>query len=126
MEPVIEFFKKNGGEWEVRAQLCTDLDVMPIENAAVVWPEENSPYRPIARIKVEPHRAWSKERVSVVDDGMQFSPWHGIIAHRPLGGIMRARKEVYQAAKNFRASKNGRIIREPRERVIFDEGGEAA
>jgi len=42
-EAVVNFFRKNGGEWEVRAQLCTDLELMPIENAAVVWPEEKSP-----------------------------------------------------------------------------------
>jgi len=33
---------------------------------------------------------------------------------------MRARKEVYEMAKRFRAEKNGRIIEEPRERVMFD------
>ena len=120
-EAVVNFFRKNGGEWEVRAQLCTDLELMPIENAAVVWPEEKSPYRPIARIKVEPQTAWSEARSSAVDDGMQFAPWHGLAAHRPLGGIMRARKEVYEAAKKFRAEKNGRIIEEPREKVQFGD-----
>jgi hypothetical protein len=120
-EAVVDFFRKNGGEWEVRAQLCTDLATMPIENAAVVWPEEKSPYRPIARIKVEPQTAWSDTRSSVVDDGMQFSPWHGLAAHRPLGGIMRARKQVYEAAKKFRAEKNGRVIEEPRQRVQFGD-----
>ena len=120
-EAVVDFFRKNGGEWEVRAQLCTDLATMPIENAAVVWPEEKSPYRPIARIKVKPQTAWSDARSSVVDDGMQFSPWHGLAAHRPLGGIMRARKQVYEAAKKFRAEKNGRVIEEPRQRVQFGD-----
>ena len=120
-EAVVDFFRKNGGEWEVRAQLCTDLATMPIENAAVVWPEEKSPYRPIARIKVELQTAWSNARSSVVDDGMQFSPWHGLAAHRPLGGIMRARKQVYEAAKKFRAEKNGRVIEEPRQRVQFGD-----
>jgi hypothetical protein len=120
-EAVVAFFRKNGGEWEVRAQLCTDLGKMPIENAAVVWPEEKSPYRRVARIEVAPQEAWSESRSSVVDDGMQFSPWHGLAAHRPLGGIMRARKEVYEAAKRFRAEKNGRRIEEPRERVLFQD-----
>jgi hypothetical protein len=120
-DAVVDFFRKNGGVWEVRAQLCTDLELMPIENAAAVWPEDKSPYRPIARIKVEPQTAWSEERSSVVDDGMQFSPWHGLAAHRPLRGIMRARKEVYETAKKFRAEKNGRIIEEPRKEVLFED-----
>jgi hypothetical protein len=120
-EAVVAFFKTNGGEWEVRAQLCTDLTVMPIENAAVVWPEEKSPFRPIARIKVEQQAAWNEARSSCVDDGMSFSPWHGLAAHRPLGGIMRSRKQVYEMAKRFRAEKNGRTIEEPREMATFSD-----
>jgi hypothetical protein len=120
-EAVLEFFRRNGGVWEVRAQLCTDLELMPIENAAVVWPEEVSPYRRIARIEVAPQTAWSDARSSAVDDGMQFSPWHGLAAHRPLGGIMRARKEVYESAKRFRAERNGRVIEEPREKPVFTD-----
>jgi hypothetical protein len=120
-EAVVDFFRISGGVWEVRAQLCTDLETMPIENAAVVWPEDKSRYRPIARIKVESQTAWSEARSSAVDDGMQFSPWHGLAAHRPLGGIMRARKQVYEMAKKFRAEKNGRVIEEPREKVLFGD-----
>jgi hypothetical protein len=120
-EAVVAFFKIHGGEWEVRAQLCTDLALMPIENAAVVWPEEKSPYRPIARIKVQPQAAWSEARASRVNDGMSFSPWHGLAAHRPLGGIMRSRRQVYEMAKKFRAEENGLTIEEPREMVAFGD-----
>jgi hypothetical protein len=120
-EAVVEFFKENGGIWEVRAQLCTDLEKMPIENAAVVWPEELSPYRGIAMITVKPQSAWSKARALAVDDGISFSPWHGLAAHRPLGGIMRARKAAYEMARRFRAERNGRVIQEPREMVPFDD-----
>jgi hypothetical protein len=115
-EAMVAFFRKNGGTWEVRAQLCTDLDLMPIEKAAAVWPEQLSPFRRIARIVVTPQTAWSEARSSAVDDGMQFAPWHGLAAHRPLGGIMRARKEVDGMAKKFRAERNGRVIEEPREK----------
>jgi hypothetical protein len=120
-EAVLDFFTKNGGVWEVRAQLCTDLEHMPIENAAVVWSEEVSPYQRIARITVKPQLAWSEVRSSVVDDGMSFTPWHGLAAHRPLGGIMRVRKAAYEAAKKFRAERNGRVIQEPREMVPLED-----
>jgi hypothetical protein len=120
-EAVVDFFKINGGVWEVRAQLCTDLELMPIENPAIIWPEEKSPYQPIARITVKPQVAWSEARSSAVDDGMSFSPWHGLAAHRPLGGIMRVRKAVYESAKKFRAEKNGQVIEEPREIVHFGD-----
>jgi hypothetical protein len=41
---VTEFFKRYSGTWEVRVQLCTDLEAMPIEDASVTWPEDRSPY----------------------------------------------------------------------------------
>jgi hypothetical protein len=34
---------------------------------------------------------------------------------------MRARKVVYEAAKKFRAEKNGRVIEEPRGKVLFGD-----
>lgn len=120
-EAIVEFFRKNGGVWEVRAQLCTDLKKMPIEDAAVVWSEEISPYQRIGRITVKPQLAWSEARSSAVDDGMSFAPWHGLAVHRPLGGIMRVRKAVYEMAKKLRAERNGWEIREPSEMVPFGD-----
>ena len=112
---VVEYFSRHGGVWEVRAQLCTNLDDMPVENAATVWPEDKSLYQTVGRITVEPQVAWSEARSAAVDDGMSFSPWHGLAAHRPLGSIMRARKMAYEMSTRFRAEKNGRRIEEPRE-----------
>ena len=120
-QAVIDHFREKGGTWEVRAQLCTDLELMPIENAATVWPEDESPYRPIAKIAVKPQVAWSNTRSSAVDDGMLFSAWHGLAAHRPLGGIMRVRKAAYEMGGRFRSERNGRTIKEPREAVRFDD-----
>jgi hypothetical protein len=120
-EAVLDFFEIDGAIWDVRAQLCTDLEHMPIENAAVVWSEAISPYRRIARITVKPQLAWSEARSSAIDDGMSFSPWHGLAAHRPLGGIMRVRKAIYEEARKFRAKGNGRVIKEPREMAPFKD-----
>lgn len=112
-EAVVDFFRTRGGVWELRAQLCTNLERMPIENASVRWPEELSPYVPVARVTVPPQEAWSEERSKAIDDGMSFNPWHGLAAHRPLGSIMRARKVVYEASARFREEHNQRAIREP-------------
>jgi hypothetical protein len=112
-DAVVEFFARHGGEWEVRVQLCTDLDKMPIENAAKVWPEDLSPYVPVARIRAKPQVAWSAARSAAVDDGMSFSPWHGLAALRPLGAIMRVRRRAYEAGARYRAGRNDRTIVEP-------------
>ena len=69
----------------------------------------------MATIRVQPQTAWSEARSAAVDDGMSFSPWHGLAAHRPLGSIMRVRKQAYEMGKRFRAERNGRMIEEPRQ-----------
>jgi hypothetical protein len=113
-DSIVDFFAMQGGEWELRAQLCTDLDAMPIENAAKAWPEDRSPYVTVARILARPQRAWTPARAEVGDDELSFSPWHGLAAHRPLGSIMRLRKAVYEASANFRRERNHASPQEPR------------
>ncbi len=113
-DAVSDFFASQGGEWELRAQLCTDLEAMPIEDASVRWPENQSPYVPVARIAVPPQPAWSEARSAEIDEGLAFSPWHGLAAHRPIGGIMRARKPAYEMSAGFRADRNHCPIHEPK------------
>ena len=112
-EAVAKHFATLGAEWELRVQLCTNLERMPIEDSSVEWPQEESPYLPVARLRADKQDTWHARRVAAVDDGMSFSPWHALAAHRPLGSIMRVRKSVYAAAAEFRARRNGRTISEP-------------
>jgi hypothetical protein len=112
-DAVVEYFALNSAEWEVRVQLCTDVQQMPIENAAVPWPENLSPYLAVARITAPSQAAWSAARATAIDDNMSFSPWHGIAAHRPIGSIMRVRKLAYQMSSKFRAEHNGARAQEP-------------
>lgn len=111
---VSEYFQAHGGEWEFRVQLCTDLEAMPIEDASVVWPEDKSPYLPVARLTVKPQDSWSAEGIAAVDEGLAFSPWHGLAAHRPLGSVMRARNTTYTSSVKFRSEHNGCPIHEPK------------
>jgi hypothetical protein len=110
---VVDFMTEHGAEWELRVQLCTDLQKMPIEDASVEWPQEESPYIAVARISVLPQAGWTHGLSVLVDDGMQFNPWHCIAAHRPIGSIMRVRRAVYAASARFRAERNGAPVAEP-------------
>lgn len=112
-DAVVEFFKTQGGVWDVRAQLCTTLHDMPIEHSNVPWSEDHSRYLPVGRITVAPQTAWSEARSAAVDDGMSFSPWNGLADHQPLGSIMRVRKAAYEASSAYRASQNGKAVSEP-------------
>ena len=99
---VVDFFISHTAEWELRVQLCTDITQMPIEDASVVWSPDLSPYIPVARITAKPQIAWSPYRSHLVDEGMLFSPWHGIRSHRPLGSVMRLRKMTYELSRKQR------------------------
>ena len=112
-DAVIAFFASHAATWEVRIQLCRDIDSMPLEDASVAWPEEDSPYLPVARITAPPQAGWSEALSRAVDDGMAFSPWHGVLAHRPLGSIMRVRKAAYAMSARFRFERTGNVVREP-------------
>lgn len=112
-ESVVAHFRAQGGTWELQVQLCTDLDRMPIEDATVEWPEDLSPYVTVARVTAGPQNAWSPARVKAIDDGMAFSPWHGLAAHRPLGSIMRVRRIAYTTAAAYRERGNRTSVAQP-------------
>lgn len=113
-DSLLEYFRDQGGEWEFKVQLLTNPETMPVEDASVVWPEEESPFVTVARLRVEPQPSWNEERERQIDDGMAFSVWHALEAHRPLGGINRARRDTYDMSKALRARQNGCPIHEPR------------
>jgi hypothetical protein len=113
-EAVTEYFATDSGEWEVRVQIATDIEKMPVEDASKPWPEDESPYVTVARIRIAPQPAWTDERAASIDDGLAFSPWHGLAAHRPIGGVMRSRKPSYEMSSQFRGQHNGCPMHEPR------------
>lgn len=86
---------------------------MPVENAAVEWPESESPYRAVARLVFPPQDAYSSGREVFVDEALSFCPAHSLAAHRPLGSIMRARMRAYEVLGNARRVDNARAPREP-------------
>ncbi|RSZ60109.1 catalase family protein [Massilia atriviolacea] len=112
-------FAGHGAEWALRVQLCTNLETMPIEDASVAWPEEESPWVTVAHLRALPQAAWSEALSKAVDDGMQFNPWHALAAHRPIGSIMRVRKAAYAMSKRFRAARNGVSVGEPRDAAVL-------
>ena len=113
-DEAVKFFETETAEWNVCIQLCTDLERMPVEDPSVPWPEDLSPYVPVARIVARPQNAYSSERRVYADEKLSFNPWHCLAAHRPLGNIMRARFHAYKASTEFRHSANGQEMVEPR------------
>lgn len=102
----VDFFAGNDVAFELRAQLWTDADTQPIEDTSVDWPITQSPYRTVATIRLPRQAAYGAERVRYFDDVMTFRPAHSLDVHRPLGGVMRARLQVYRALSAFRHREN--------------------
>ena len=112
-ELVADFFESDSAEYALRAQLCADVDKMPIEDASVLWREELSPHQLVATLHLPAQTPYSDERRRYADDVLSFSPWHALAAHRPLGSIMRSRKSAYPLSSNFRHGVNGVAEQEP-------------
>lgn len=106
-DAVVDYIRQQPAEWELRVQLCTDLERMPVEDASVEWPQDLSPFVPVARITAEVQQGWSEALQRELDEGMAFNPWHALAAHRPLGNVMRARKVAYAASSDFRSRHGG-------------------
>ncbi|WP_298089794.1 catalase family protein [uncultured Sphingomonas sp.] len=103
----VDYFEGKDAVFELRAQLWTDAGTQPIEDTSVDWPTSESPYRTVATIRLPRQPAYSPDRVRYFDEVMTFRPAHSLEVHRPLGGVMRARMQVYQALSDFRHRENG-------------------
>jgi hypothetical protein len=110
---VVDYFLQNAGSWDLRVQLCTNLETMPIEDASVVWPEYESPYVTVGHISVPAQDPWTIDKIAAIDEGLSFTPWHALAAHRPLGAVNRARKSAYEMSAKFRAENQNKAIIEP-------------
>lgn len=93
---VAEHFATHGASYELRVQLCTDLQRMPIEDASVEWLQELSPYRVVARLELPVQDSFSAARRVFAEDVLSWRPWYGLAAHRPLGSINRLRRTGYE------------------------------
>ena len=103
----VEFFGQHDVVFELRVQLWANAETQPIEDASVEWPAQDSQYRTVATIRLPRQAAYSPERARYFDDLMTFRPAHSLAAHQPLGGVMRARLQVYRALSAFRHHENG-------------------
>lgn len=110
---VVEHFREQGAKYQLRAQLCTDLEKMPVEDAAVLWPKDLSPHQVIATLRIPPQDAYSPARRVYGDDVLSFNPWHGIREHQPLGSIMRVRIAAYERSTRYRHEMNAQPRVEP-------------
>ena len=83
------------------------LPGMPIEDAAVRWAENLSPFQKVATLRIAPQDFRTPERAALAES-LSFSPGHAGADHAPLGGINRARIAIYRQLSAFRHARDGR------------------
>jgi hypothetical protein len=113
-EMMVDFFSAETADYELRAQLCTDLGTMPIEDATVDWPESQSKYVGVAKLTYPKQNPYTDDRKYFGDEVLSFNSWRGLNAHRPLGPINRMKLRVYDASSEFRHQKNHAQSLEPK------------
>lgn len=96
-----------------RGSACFDFMVqpriadaeMPLDDATVIWEEEESAFIPIARIHIPP-QTFTGTAQQAFCENLSMNPWHGVGEWQPLGSLNRARRVVYHAVSEFRHRQN--------------------
>lgn len=90
--------------FEIQVRTAADLArtiATDIEDASAEWNPETHRFEQVATITIAPQEFETAEREALCES-LFFTPWHGVVEHRPLGGINRLRRAVYDASVKFR------------------------
>jgi Dyp-type peroxidase family len=98
--------------FDFSVQLRTDPARMPIEDPSVRWDERAAPFRKVATLEILPQDFDTPERQHFAEN-LSYNPWRCLPEHRPLGGISRARRQVYRALSAYRHDRNAEPNVEP-------------
>jgi len=112
--------KGGGACFEFLVQVPKAPPKFPIEDPTIKWSEKDSPFQKVATIDIPSQRFESPEQQTFCED-VSMSPWHAVPEHRPLGGINRVRKVVYETISKLRHDLNGAPRAEPTGDEAFPE-----
>jgi hypothetical protein len=79
----------------------TDPATMPVEDPTIVWDEIKAPFIDVATIRI-PTQRFDSEAQQTFCENLSYTPWHALAEHRPVGGINRIRKVVYEGISVLR------------------------
>jgi len=89
---------------------------MKVEDSKTEWKESEAPFIKVATITI-PRQTFDSAAQMAFCDNLSFTPWHALPQHRPLGGVNRVRRTVYERISNRRHELN----HVPREEPTGDE-----
>ena len=98
-------------DFDLQVQLSTDLNVMPVNDLTVEWPEKVSPFVTVGRVHI-PRQDISGPGNLEQGDALAFNQWRVTAEHRPLGEIMQVRR-IYSTSASVRRTLNHQPQTEP-------------
>jgi hypothetical protein len=104
-EAMVATLARRDVEFDICLQVQTDPFLMPIENAAIMWPTKLSPRVPAAVVRIPRQTFDSPEQIAFAR-ALTYNPWHCIAEHRPLGNVSRARNRMYWELAQLRLKMN--------------------
>lgn len=97
--------------FDFMVQFQTDGSSMPIEDASVVWDEDESPFKKVARITIK-DQVFSSDESLASCELTRFDPWQSLSEHEPVGRMNLVRKKVYSVTSRFRLGENNIRLRQ--------------
>lgn len=110
---LVSELREHALEFDVQVQLCADLERMPVEATTDRWPEELSPFVTVAKLRLPQQDIGGEDNFTKMD-ATSMNPWRVTEPHRPLGNVMRARKEAYRQSSILRHDLNRQPRKEPK------------
>ncbi len=106
-------------QFAFEVQRRTNPNTMPIEDPTHEWSEADSSFVRVATLTI-PRQNFSGGAQTALGEQLSFSPWNSLTAHRPIGGINRVRRAVYEAISEQRHRLNDAPMAEPTPSSVDD------
>jgi hypothetical protein len=106
---MVRWLDRKDACFKFAVQPQTDAAAQPVEDPTVVWDEARAPFFDVASIRI-PRQTFDTDAQQTFCENLSFTPWHALVEHRPVGGVNRLRKAVYEAISALRH----RLNKEPR------------
>ncbi len=93
-------------------------ETMKVEDSKTEWRESEAPFIKVATIHI-PKQVFDTDAQMDFCENLSFTPWHSLPEHRPLGGVNRVRRIVYEQVSKLRHDLNHAPRNEPTGDEVF-------
>lgn len=111
-DAMMRYLASDDATFDFSLQIQSDPAEMPVEDPMIVWNEKVSPFRKVATLVI-PRQDFHTDLHWKWAEHISFSPWRCLDVHRPLGGINRTRRVVYEQISALRHHLNNVRQAEP-------------